>query len=113
MPLAMFDRNGPPEAMTCPAIVCDYCGGVITGEGNVEWCRRKSERTFVTSPFYFTHKGCSRQCTSVLRRHYPHQEGWSAAWRDIGEFLAQLSFNFEHSFENDEDASYVAPEQRR
>ena len=38
--IEIIARNGPPEAMLCPAFVCDACRKQVVGAGNVVYMRR-------------------------------------------------------------------------
>jgi hypothetical protein len=118
MSIEMIDCNGPPEAMHCAAIFCDHCRKPIHKEGNVLWYRRvpSEDGAPVLSPFFFVHKGCDAEFVvlSVLLREYEEEDGWIAARRDIGDFLAQLSYNYETPFEDEDGLAegtieFVAP----
>jgi hypothetical protein len=100
--ITILHRNGPPEAMTCPAVICDHCGDPIHNDGNALWLTDQDDgRTFrITTAF--VHKACDRAFEAT------HPDGhWSC--RELGEFLQQLAHNFEHPFEREPGVEYAAP----
>jgi hypothetical protein len=115
MPLVMFDRNGPPEAMACPGVICDYCGEFVTGDGNVEWFKRcDDEMGPIISPFYFTHSDSCSLSFSREKGETTYSDGWLPHRIRLSQFLRYLQHNLAHRFEEDRavgmgEAEYVAP----
>jgi hypothetical protein len=110
-------RNGPPEAMLCPALVCDSCRRQVTGEGNILWASRyvgnRDEGRQVT-PMFVSHKGhCDQRVTAMMHRGWPPDDydapdanvgdGWSYSWEEAETMLAQLAHNFTHPFAADRE----------
>ncbi|MFI7632416.1 hypothetical protein [Microbispora rosea] len=102
-------RNGSPEAMLCPAFICDACRKQVMEAGNVIYAVRypdQSERE--TSPLFVAHKGaCDMAVQQWLAANYPVADGWSDLWDEIDDFLAYLGGNFKRSFAEDADGQYV------
>jgi hypothetical protein len=106
MPITLVDRNGPPEALTCPAVICDDCGEPINARGPVGglavWipATGHDDRPTVNA-LAFVHKGACDRAWSAGKRH--------AYSRDLDEFMAQLSHNFANPFTAEPGVEYVAP----
>jgi hypothetical protein len=117
----MFDRNGEPTAMHCPAIVCDACNEVISGGGQIGhvlwWWRYRDGRYQAgnkeCSPIYFVHNGLNPSCDAILSRRiekvYRYQDGWHDAWNPLDEFLPHLEYNYDNPFDEDQNARYFQP----
>lgn len=125
MPIAFVARNGPPEAMRCPMLLCDACGGRIqSGDGkrdpeaqrledrpgiSVSWARyvdgdRPAPDRLESSPTFFVHKGrCDRAFQKYVEQFYRLDDGWTNGWDDVANVFAQLSHNMTHPFEDDPD----------
>ena len=97
----MVARSGPPEAMLCPAAVCDVCGEPIHGHGHVVWWPEYSDQgEYSSSPLYFVHQAvCDQRLCAALGDSPRHPSGGSY-WQSLDEFLAQLRHNFEDPFED-------------
>lgn len=105
-------RSGPPEAMNCPAFVCDGCRKQVVGPGIVTWASTigsDGSGTHRQSPLYAAHKGeCGRKVEALLKVSYPHEDGWIDLWDDIADFLNQLAHNAVNAFADDPDGEYHA-----
>ncbi|MEV7519409.1 hypothetical protein [Streptomyces sp. NPDC091371] len=102
-------RSGPPEAMNCPAFICDACRQQVVGAGIVTWATTIANRgrTHSQSPLYVAHKGeCGRKVEAMLHAAYPASDGWMDLWDDIGVFLKQLTHNATSAFTDDADGEY-------
>lgn len=103
-------RSGPPEAMNCPAFICDACRKQVVGEGIVTWCStigRDAGDTHRQSPIYVAHKGlCGRKVEAMLKAGYPPADGWIDYWDDIADFVRQLANNATEAFADDPDGEY-------
>ncbi|MEV5611493.1 hypothetical protein [Streptomyces sp. NPDC052225] len=118
-------RSGPPEAMNCPAFVCDACRKQVVGEGIVTWATTIGDGTpgpHRQSPLYVAHKGdCGRKVEAMVNAGYPLSEGWVDLWEDIPDFLKHLTHNATDAFADDPDGEYhqhtlagaKKPEERR
>ena len=51
------------DGRSCPVVVCDHCGRVITGSrsGNALWIAPESSAPPVQQQIFFTHKQCNRE----------------------------------------------------
>jgi hypothetical protein len=111
MPITMIDRNGPPEGMTCPAVICDACGEPINinrqtiyesnTSGMVLWTSEPGRDQHPTmSDFAYVHKGaCDRK----------YSAGRHLLSRELDDFMAQLAHNYAHPFTEEPGVEYVAP----
>ncbi|MEU7978327.1 hypothetical protein AB0B63_07315 [Micromonospora sp. NPDC049081] len=102
-------RSGEPEAMNCPAFICDACRKQVIGPGNILWAIRLGEDAErASSPLYVAHKGrCDQAVTALLEHLYPFDEGWhSNLWTEIEAFLGPLNNNAVHAFADDPDGTY-------
>ena len=123
MPIVSVPRNGPPEAMSCPVMLCDGCGDRIHQGGTefeapdrarrpgmaVTWSRYVGHDTdgpahtrLESSPMFFIHKGqCDRAFRAYGEQFYPLEDGWTQLWDDIEGVMQQLAHNMTHPFEDD------------
>lgn len=102
-------RSGPPEAMNCPALICDTCREQVVDRGNVIWgCtlgdgnggRRRT-------PLYVAHKGrCDRAFDLWFAKAYPREDGWIQLWEEAADFMRQLAHNLTHAFADDTEGTY-------
>ncbi|MGQ4355259.1 hypothetical protein [Streptomyces drozdowiczii] len=103
-------RSGPPEAMNCPAFICDACRKQVVGEGIVTWCStigRDNGGTHRQSPIFTAHKGtCGRKLEAMLEAAYPPGDGWIDYWDDLADFLKQLANNHTEAFADDHEGEY-------
>lgn len=104
-------RSGPPEAMNCPAFICDACRKQVVGAGIVTWstsiARDGKPGPHRQSPLYVAHKGeCGRKVEAMLHAAYPLDDGWVDLWDDIADFLKQLTHNTTNAFADDPDGEY-------
>ncbi|MFB6550157.1 hypothetical protein [Streptomyces sp. NPDC056405] len=103
-------RSGPPEAMNCPAFICDACRQQVVSAGIVTWATTIGDgrrQTHSQSPLYVAHKGeCGRKVEAMLHAGYPASDGWMDLWDDIGDFLKQLTHNVTNGFADDSDGEY-------
>lgn len=102
-------RSGPPEAMTCPALVCDACRRQVAGRGNILFARRVVNDQRESSPLFVAHKGrCDRIVGKLIEHAYPFDDGWATnLWEEAETFMAQLSHNFTHPFADDSEGRYA------
>lgn len=100
-------RSGPPEAVNCPAFVCDTCGRQVAEQGCLWWgylYPNPSDGLRHTTPVYVTHKG---ECVSAFEAwfHCAYPDADDASWllcdHEIDESLEHLRSNFTHRFEDD------------
>lgn len=110
-------RSGPPEALCCPALICDACREQIIADytadvslqGNAYyWSKRDNQGRMSVSPMLLAHKG---HCDQALRRvlggnFYQSQDGWDSGWDEIGTFLDHLGHNAITPFSGDEEGAY-------
>ncbi|MEV7427002.1 hypothetical protein [Streptomyces sp. NPDC091212] len=102
-------RSGPPEAMNCPAFICDACRKQVVGAGIVTWSTTigRDHDQHRQSPLYVAHKGiCGRKVEAMLHASYPHADGWVDLWDDIADFVRQLTHNATEAFSDDPDGTY-------
>lgn len=102
--ITFIDRNGPPEGLTCPAILCEHCGEPIHQRGLVLWQVNygdRGERPSV-SPLAFVHQG---RCDQAFDAAHPGH--WCS--RELDQFLEQLAHNFREPFELEPNVEYIAP----
>lgn len=102
-------RSGPPEAMNCPALICDACRQQITGKGNIVWgCTLgDGSSTRRRTPLYTTHKGqCDRLFDLWFAKAYPSADGWVQLWEEAPDFMRQLAHNLTNAFADDPDGEY-------
>jgi hypothetical protein len=100
--------SGPPEAMNCPAIICDACRRQVVGKGNIVWAYKvvhNDDELRQQSPVFAAHKGsCDRGLDLWLKKQYG--SGWIIMWEELGTYLRQLAYNAEHAFEDDKNGEY-------
>src|SRR5512142_149908 len=106
----MVSRSGPPEAMLCPALICDACREQIltdkAGGNALHWVRFDPAES---SPLLLAHGGpCSSMLRTALSGHYRTEDGWSAGWEEIGTVLDQLANNAVRAFADDPNGSHRA-----
>lgn len=103
-------RSGPPEAMNCPAFICDACRKQVVGQGIVTWASTIGSGrsgSHSQSPLYVAHKGeCGRKVEAMLHAAYPADDGWIDLWDDIADFLKHLSHNSTNDFADDHGGKY-------
>jgi hypothetical protein len=112
MPITMIHRNGPPSGLTCPAVICDVCGGPINARpepanaekaGLVLWDPKPY--TYVdgrptATEYAYVHKGACDRTYSAGRHLFS---------RRLDDFMAQLAYNYTHPFTAEPDVEYIAP----
>jgi hypothetical protein len=104
--LTLIDRNGPPEALTCPAFICDVCGEPLTAEDGwvLWWPELHVNRTPRPGQLYHVHQGaCDR---ALVAQRGDNNSGYS---RPLSEFIEQLAHNTEHPFKGERGVQYIAP----
>ncbi|MDX3229407.1 hypothetical protein [Streptomyces sp. ME19-01-6] len=104
-------RSGPPEAMNCPAFICDVCRKQVVGKGIVTWGttigREGDSGPHRQTPLYVAHKGrCGRALEIWFEKHYPPADGWIDLWDDLADFVRQLTHNLTNAFADDPDGEY-------
>lgn len=106
--IEMVSRSGPPEALLCPAFICDTCRQQVVNSGNVVYALRLEPRR-ESSPLFVAHKGvCDRALESRLAERYPLDEGWTELWEELGVFVKQLAHNSTNPFTDDTEGTYRA-----
>lgn len=106
--IEIVPRDGPPEAMNCPAFICDACRKQVIGQGNIVWMRRYIDRQPQSSPLYVAHKGdCDRRIEAALEQRYTAADGWTSLWEEAGDFLHYLTNNLTQTFADDPDGRYL------
>ncbi|MFD5566616.1 hypothetical protein [Streptomyces cadmiisoli] len=101
--------SGEPEAMNCPAVICDTCRKQVVGQGNVIWCIRAGEKgeQRQISPIFAAHKGrCDRALELWLRGQYPIDDHWINLWEEVEVFMKQFNNNVSRSFDEDPQGEY-------
>lgn len=113
-------RSGSPEAMNCPAFICDACGEQVTDHGNIFWGQEHPRKVGHkrTTPIYVTHKGnyvshmgervsCVRVLEEWFKHAYPDEDDrtWCLASNEVDQFMGHLKFNFQNSFADDANAN--------
>lgn len=101
--------SGEPEAMNCPAFVCDTCRKQIVGEGVVVWRVkiRSNGEPRQQSPLFTVHKRtCDRALGRWLDPQYPLDGDWIDLSEEIDVFLKQLGNNANRSFDDDPRGEY-------
>lgn len=105
--IEILGRSGPPEALLCPAFVCDACRDQVTGRGSVIHSVRYAGEDRESSPLFVAHSGaCDQGVTEWLRTAYLSADGWSVMWLDIEPFMRQLAHNLTHPFADDREGEY-------
>jgi hypothetical protein len=104
-------RSGPPEAMNCPAFICDTCREQVVSEGIVTWCTTighdGTPGPHRQTPIFVAHKGrCGRALEAWLEARYPRGDGWIDLWDDLDDFVRQLAYNLVHAFADDAEGRY-------
>lgn len=106
--IEIVPRSGPPEALSCPAFVCDACRKQVVGKGNITWMLktiRGEGEVRQQSPVYVAHKGaCDRALEVWLRKQY--SDGWIHMWEELSVFLKQLAHNAVNDFADDKKGEY-------
>lgn len=73
---------------SCPAVICDWCGRLISETGNVLWRHNNGGEGDRATEIAFTHKG---RCDREFEAAHPGRR-W--LWDEIDTFLHQLAHNF-------------------
>lgn len=101
--------SGEPQALNCPAVICDTCRQQIVGEGRVVWCVKavsKGEQR-QQSPLFASHKGrCHHALDRWLEEQYPLDGNWINLSEEVDSFLKQLGHNAARSFADDQQGEY-------
>lgn len=106
--IEMIGRNGPPEAMICPALICDVCREQVADSGNVVYYVRYVEGERESSPLFVSHKPHDRELRAVMEEAYPLADGWTSQWDEAKYFMEHLVHNFTHPFADDADGEYLS-----
>lgn len=103
-------RSGPPEAMNCPAVVCDTCRKQVVGSGNIVWAYKvvhDTDEVRQQSPLYAAHKGrCDQALDAWLKKQYSIADHWILLWEELDAFMEQLAHNAMNAFADDEEGEY-------
>ncbi len=101
--LAYVNRNGPPEALACPVLLCDQCSTPIQGDfpnnGIVIWRNNPDQ----TQQVAHVHKG---RCDRDYEDAHP---GSPWLWEELQVWLEQLVRNVREPFPAERNVEYVAP----
>ncbi|MFC8065463.1 hypothetical protein [Streptomyces sp. NPDC057293] len=101
-------RSGPPEAMNCPAVVCDTCRKQVVGSGNIVWAYKVihgDDEVRQQSPLYAAHKGrCDQALDTWLKKQYG--SGWLILWEELDTFARQFQHNTANAFADDSAGEY-------
>jgi hypothetical protein len=100
MNLTFIDRNGPPEAMLCPAFLCDVCKEPVSGGGWVLWNTSYAEgdnRPRIRDLVVVHSGACGRQRQDLNSS------------RELDQFVQDLAYTSTHAWEPEADVEYVAP----
>jgi hypothetical protein len=116
--ITFVSRNGPPEALLCPAILCDVCGEPIyagklddekgtgfDGEPVNGWALQCHGESEAIADVHFVHGG---DCDQAMNKNCSRDDRYHASV-GLDVFLRQLVCNFEHPFEPDANQEFVAP----
>lgn len=101
--------SGEPEAMNCPAFICDTCRTQIVGEGVVVWRVkiRSGGEPRQQSPLFTAHKrACDQALSRWLEPQYPLDGDWIDLSEEIDVFRKQLDNNANRSFVDDDRGEY-------
>jgi hypothetical protein len=82
------------DGALCPVFICEQCDQPIQGPeqpGLIQWNDWEKPTSFTT-----LHKGPHMPCSRQWERE--HGKDWKG-WRPLDKFLAQLSYNTQHPFE--------------
>ncbi len=104
MPFSMIERNGPPDAQLCPAIVCDGCGSPINRDDAalVLWKPgREPDGRPSPSEFRFVHQG---RCDRLVEQQHGHHYS-----QELSQFMDQLVHNYATPFRVEPEVEYIAP----
>lgn len=104
--IEILGRSGEPEAMNCPAIICDGCRKQITNSGNIVWGITIGVEPRLSTPLFAAHKGrCDRVVQAGLQDRYPGDQ-WVWLWEEADHFLEYLNGNFRKPFADDPNGNY-------
>jgi hypothetical protein len=101
--------SGEPQALNCPAFVCDACRKQVLEEGLVVWRVRVGEENDPRqqSPLFVAHKRrCDQALTRWLDNDYPRDGDWIDLSEEIDVFRKQLDSNATRSFAEDRRGEY-------
>ncbi|WP_157239497.1 hypothetical protein [Catenuloplanes japonicus] len=104
--IEMVARDGPPEAMLCPAFICDACREQVVGSGNIYYRDRWVGDRRQSSPLFVSHKRCARAVEAILDVFYPQSDGWMDLCQEMRDFVKSLANNFTHAFADDTKGTY-------
>lgn len=104
--IEMIARSGNPEAMNCPALMCDACRKQVTDSGNIIWGTTIGIEPRAATPLFVAHKGhCDQVVSKGLEAQYPGDE-WVWLWEEADHFLKYLAGNFTKPFSDDKDGTF-------
>jgi hypothetical protein len=103
--IEIIARDGEPQALLCPALICEACREQVAGPGNIIWFWR-TDPEWQASPLFVAHKHCNRKVEALLEPVYSFEQGWRRAWREAKLFLDQLAHNFGNPFADDREGVY-------
>lgn len=95
--IEILGRSGEPEAMNCPALICDACRKQVVDHGNILWGTTVGVEPRATTPLFVAHKGdCDVALSGSLEQQYPGDE-WVWLWEEADHFLEYLNNNFKRA----------------
>lgn len=104
--IEIIARSGEPEAMNCPALICDACRKQVTDSGNIIWGTTIGVEPRLSTPLFVAHKGrCDQAVQQGLTTDYPGDE-WVWLWEEAGKLLVDLAGNFKRRFEGDANGTF-------
>lgn len=104
--IEILGRSGEPEAMNCPAFICDACRKQVTNSGNIIWGVTVGVEPRLSTPLFVAHKGgCDVAVQRTLEERYSGDQ-WVWLWEEGGHFIKYLTHNYTHSFDEDIDGTY-------
>jgi hypothetical protein len=101
--------SGEPQALNCPAFICDTCRQQVTEDGLVVWRVKVRDpgEPRQQSPLFVTHKRrCDQALTRWLDATYPRDSNWIDLTEDIDVFRKQLDNNAQRPFADDHNGDY-------
>lgn len=109
--IEIVPRSGPPEALNCPAFVCDTCRRQVLAPRNGGYVLLVEKFTpiYEASPLFVAHTGrCLRELENRLRERYKARDGWHpwAASIRIDHFMDNLAHNTIDAFRDDPKSEY-------
>lgn len=104
--IEIIGRSGEPEAMNCPALICDGCRKQVTDSGVIVWGVTAGVEPRLSTPLYVAHKGrCDQAVQKGVETEYP-EDTWVWLSEEADKFLSDLAGNFKRRFEDDKRGTF-------